>query len=71
MAGARGHMVVRRDEQKTPRSAAVVVEIIAREVGLWAGNSLAAGLCVAFIAITADRLIQAWSRRRKAQLGIA
>ncbi len=35
------------------------------------GKGIVAGLCVAFIAITADRLIQAWSRRRKAQLGIA
>ena len=35
------------------------------------GKGIVAGLCVAFIAITADRLIQAWSRRRKAQLGVA
>jgi hypothetical protein len=30
-----------------------------------------AGICVAFIAITADRLIQGWARKRKAQLGIS
>ncbi len=30
----------------------------------------AAGLCVAFIAITADRLIGAWARQRKQQLGL-
>ncbi len=33
------------------------------------GRGLVAGLCVAFIAITADRLINAWSSRRKRQLG--
>ncbi len=35
------------------------------------GQGIVAGLCVAFIAITADRLIQSWSRQRKAQLGVA
>jgi len=30
-----------------------------------------AGLCVAFIAIIADRLISAWSNARTRQLGIA
>ena len=34
------------------------------------GRGLVAGLCVAFIAITADRLINAWSSRRKQQLGL-
>ena len=34
------------------------------------GQGIVAGLCVAFIAITADRLIQAWSHRRKKELGI-
>jgi len=34
------------------------------------GRGLVAGICVAFIAITADRLIAAWSRRRKQQLGL-
>jgi glycine betaine/proline transport system permease protein len=33
------------------------------------GRGLVAGLCVAFIAIIADRLINAWSMRRKAELG--
>jgi glycine betaine/proline transport system permease protein len=33
------------------------------------GRGIVAGLCVAFIAITADRLIGAWARRRKKQLG--
>ena len=35
------------------------------------GRGLVAGLCVAFIAIIADRLIAAWSDRRKKRLGIA
>ena len=34
------------------------------------GRGLVAGLSVAFIAIIADRLIAAWSRRRKQQLGL-
>jgi len=34
------------------------------------GRGLIAGISVAFIAITADRLIAAWSRRRKQQLGL-
>jgi glycine betaine/proline transport system permease protein len=34
------------------------------------GRGLVAGVCVAFIAITADRLIGAWSARRKRQLGL-
>jgi len=37
-------------------------------VGLTTG--IAAGLCVAFIAIIADRLIGAWARQRKQQLGL-
>ena len=35
------------------------------------GRGIVAGLCVAFIAITADRLISAWSNARKRELGIA
>jgi glycine betaine/proline transport system permease protein len=34
------------------------------------GRGLVAGVCVAFIAIIADRLIGAWARKRKAELGI-
>ena len=34
------------------------------------GRGLVAGLCVAFIAIIADRLINAWSAKRKAELGL-
>ena len=34
------------------------------------GRGVVAGLCVAFIAITADRLIGAWAARRKRQLGL-
>ncbi len=35
------------------------------------GRGIVAGLCVAFIAITADRLIGAWAKRRKRELGLA
>jgi glycine betaine/proline transport system permease protein len=35
------------------------------------GNGLVAGLCVAAIAISTDRIIQAWSNRKKAELGLA
>jgi glycine betaine/proline transport system permease protein len=35
------------------------------------GRGVVAGLCVAFIAITADRLISAWAQRKKRELGIA
>jgi glycine betaine/proline transport system permease protein len=35
------------------------------------GRGIVAGLCVAFIAIIADRLISAWSNRKKRELGIA
>jgi len=34
------------------------------------GRGIVAGLCVAFIAIIADRLIGAWAHRRKQQLGL-
>ncbi len=34
------------------------------------GRGIVAGICVAFIAIIADRLISAWSNRRKAELGL-
>lgn len=36
-----------------------------------AGLGLVLALCVAFLGLATDRLIQAWSVRRKAQLGIA
>ena len=35
------------------------------------GRGIVAGLCVAFIAIIADRLIRAWSDRKKQELGIS
>ncbi len=35
------------------------------------GRGLLAGLAIAFIGIIADRLIGAWARRRKAELGLA
>ena len=35
------------------------------------GRGIVAGLCVAFIAIIADRLIAAWAKRRKQELGLA
>jgi len=35
------------------------------------GRGIIAGICVAFIAIIADRLIQAWSRKHKERLGLA
>jgi len=34
------------------------------------GRGIVAGICVAFIAIIADRLISAWSNRRRAELGL-
>ena len=34
------------------------------------GRAVTAGLCVAAIAMTADRLINAWAKRRKAELGM-
>ncbi|MFP6744617.1 MAG: ABC transporter permease subunit, partial [Alphaproteobacteria bacterium] len=34
------------------------------------GRGVTAGVCVAFIAITADRLINAWAQRRKSELGL-
>ena len=34
------------------------------------GRGIVAGLCVAFIAIIADRLIGAWARRKKRELGL-
>ena len=36
-----------------------------------AGLGLLLALCVAFLGLTADRLILAWANRRKAQLGLA
>jgi glycine betaine/proline transport system permease protein len=35
------------------------------------GRGVVAGLCVAFIAIIADRLISAWANRKKQELGLA
>ena len=35
------------------------------------GRGIVAGLCVAFIAIISDRLIGAWARRKKRELGLA
>ena len=35
------------------------------------GRGITAGICVAFIAITVDRLISAWSYKRKFELGLA
>ena len=34
------------------------------------GRGLTAGICVAFIAIVVDRLINAWSKKRKKELGL-
>jgi glycine betaine/proline transport system permease protein len=34
------------------------------------GRGITAGICVAFIAITADRLINAWVQKRKSELGL-
>jgi hypothetical protein len=34
------------------------------------GRGITAGICVAFIAITADRLIGAWAQKRKSELGL-
>jgi glycine betaine/proline transport system permease protein len=34
------------------------------------GRGITAGICVAFIAITVDRLINAWSQNRKLELGL-
>ena len=34
------------------------------------GRGIVAGLCVAFIAIISDRLIRAWVRRRKREMGL-
>jgi glycine betaine/proline transport system permease protein len=34
------------------------------------GLGVAAGLAIAFIAIITDRIIQSWSGRRKAELGL-
>ena len=36
-----------------------------------AGKGLVLGLCVAFMGLTADQLITAWSSRRKQKLGLA
>ena len=36
-----------------------------------AGKDLVLGRCVAFLGLTADRLITEWASKRKAQLGLA
>lgn len=35
------------------------------------GRGVVAGICIAFLSIISDRLIQAWARKRKERLGIA
>ena len=35
------------------------------------GKGLVLGFCVAFLGLTADRIISDWSARRKRQLGLA
>jgi glycine betaine/proline transport system permease protein len=35
------------------------------------GLGLTAGICVAFIAIAADRLIHVWAQRKRRELGLA
>jgi glycine betaine/proline transport system permease protein len=46
-------------------------EINAARSGNETGRALVAGLCIAFLGIVADRLIAAWARRKKAELGLA
>jgi glycine betaine/proline transport system permease protein len=46
-------------------------EINAARSGNNTGRALVAGLCIAFLGIVADRLIAAWARRKKAELGLA
>ncbi len=46
-------------------------EINAARSGNETGRALVAGLCIAFLGIVADRLIAAWAKRKKAELGLA
>jgi glycine betaine/proline transport system permease protein len=46
-------------------------EINAARSGNEIGKALVAGLCIAFLGITADRLIGAWVKRKKIELGLA
>ena len=46
-------------------------EINAARSGNETGRALVAGLCIAFLGIVADRLIAAWAKRKKADLGLA
>jgi glycine betaine/proline transport system permease protein len=46
-------------------------EINAARSGNETGRALVAGLCIAFLGIVADRLIAAWARRKKTELGLA
>ncbi|MBV7482760.1 proline/glycine betaine ABC transporter permease [Bordetella sp. BOR01] len=46
-------------------------EINAARSGNEIGKALVAGLCIAFLGIAADRLIGAWVKRKKAELGSA
>lgn len=46
-------------------------EINAARSGNEIGKALIAGLCIAFLGITADRLIGAWVKRKKIELGLA
>ena len=46
-------------------------EINAARSGNDTGKALVAGLCIAFLGIAADRLIGAWAKRRKLELGLA
>ena len=45
-------------------------EINVARSGNETGRALVAGLCIAFLGIVADRLIAAWARRKKADLGL-
>ncbi|MDX1725940.1 MAG: ABC transporter permease subunit [Pseudomonas sp.] len=45
-------------------------EINAARSGNDTGRALVAGLCIAFLGIVADRLIGAWAKRKKAELGV-
>jgi glycine betaine/proline transport system permease protein len=45
-------------------------EINAARSGNETGKALVAGLCIAFLGIVADRLIAAWARRKKNELGL-
>jgi glycine betaine/proline transport system permease protein len=44
-------------------------EINAARSGNETGKALVAGLCIAFLGIVADRLIAAWAKRKKVELG--